>query len=99
MILPVGFFALSYFNLYEVGNTRTENLGRYLILIMIFPLLTSFFYHFLLRLALYLEKKMPLRWVSFFKYATSARILEQGGGQWRFRHQILQDYFARRYDG
>jgi len=42
---------------------------------------------------------MPLRWVSFFKYATSARILEQDGGQWRFRHQILQDYFAGRYGG
>lgn len=26
-------------------------------------------------------------------------ILEQDGGQWRFRHQVLQDYFAERYDG
>ncbi|AEE51556.1 NACHT domain-containing protein [Haliscomenobacter hydrossis] len=56
--------------------------------------LTAFFKHLILRLCLYWEKKLPLRWVSFFSYATSARILEQDGGQWRFRHQILQDYFA-----
>lgn len=54
---------------------------------------SSFLNHILLRLALKLEQKLPLRWVSFFTYATKARILEQDGGQWRFRHQLLQDYF------
>ena len=59
---------------------------------------TSFFKHLILRLFLYGEKKLPLRWVSFFNYATAARILEQDGGQWRFRHQILQDYFAKKWE-
>ncbi len=59
---------------------------------------TSLFNHSILRLCLFLEKKLPLQLVHFLQYATQARILEQDGGQWRFRHQILQDYFAERYD-
>lgn len=59
---------------------------------------TSLFKHIILRLLLYSEKKLPLRWVSFFTYATATRILEQDGGQWRFRHQILQDYFAQKWE-
>ncbi|HPH19256.1 MAG TPA: NACHT domain-containing protein [Haliscomenobacter sp.] len=60
-------------------------------------LVIAFSKHLILRLCLYWEKKLPLRWVSFFSYATAARILEQDGGQWRFRHQILQDYFAGKW--
>lgn len=60
---------------------------------------TAFFKHLILRLCLFLEKKLPLQFVHFLQYATQARILEQDGGQWRFRHQILQDYFAERYGG
>ncbi len=51
--------------------------------------------HFVLRTALSLEKKAPLRYVKFLNEATEARILERDGGQWRFRHQLLQDYFAK----
>lgn len=58
---------------------------------------TSLWNHIVLRFCLYWEKKLPLRLVSFFTYATAARILEQDGGQWRFRHQILQDYFAKKW--
>jgi NACHT domain-containing protein len=52
--------------------------------------------HSALRVCLALEGVMPLRYVEFLNYATELRILEKEGGQWRFRHQILQDYFARR---
>lgn len=58
---------------------------------------TVIYKHFLLRICLYWEKKMPWKWVTFFKYATKARLLEQNGGQWRFRHQILQDHFEELY--
>ena len=58
---------------------------------------TALFKHFILRFALNQEQKLPLRWVSFFTYATKARILEQDGGQWRFRHQILEDYFLEEW--
>ncbi|HEV2704390.1 MAG TPA: NACHT domain-containing protein [Pyrinomonadaceae bacterium] len=51
--------------------------------------------HFLLRIALYLEGVMPLRYATFLDYAADARILEKDGGQWRFRHQNLQEYFAQ----
>ena len=52
--------------------------------------------HAVLRVCLTLEGAMPLRYANFLSYATDLRILERDGGQWRFRHQIMQDYFARR---
>lgn len=51
--------------------------------------------HFALRICLYLEGSMPLHYADFLSYATELHVLEKEGGQWRFRHQILQDYFAR----
>ena len=50
--------------------------------------------HVILRLCLYLEGAMPLRYATFLDYAAEARILEKDGGQWRFRHQNLQEHFA-----
>jgi GTPase SAR1 family protein len=55
---------------------------------------TALFLHSILRFCLYLEDKMPLRYATFLNYATELRILEKDGGQWRFRHQNLQVYFA-----
>jgi len=53
--------------------------------------------HFVLRVAINIEKKAPLQYVKFLNAATKARILEKDGGHWRFRHQLIQDYFAQRY--
>ncbi|HEV7643786.1 MAG TPA: hypothetical protein VGO50_07590 [Pyrinomonadaceae bacterium] len=58
---------------------------------------SPFFNHFILRLCFYLEGSIPIRFVDFLKYATDMRILENNGGQWRFRHRILQDHFADLY--
>jgi hypothetical protein len=55
---------------------------------------TPLFRHFILRLCLCLEGAMPLKYATFLDYAWKARILEKDGGQWRFRHQTLQAYFA-----
>jgi hypothetical protein len=55
---------------------------------------TAFFNHSILRFCFYLEGAMPLRYVRFLDYAAATRLLEKDGGQWRFRHQYLQDYFA-----
>jgi energy-coupling factor transporter ATP-binding protein EcfA2 len=57
---------------------------------------TPLFKHLLLRLSLYIERAMPLKYATFLNYASEARILEKDGGQWRFRHQNLQDHFANR---
>ncbi len=57
---------------------------------------TPLFGHYLLRICLWLEDSMPLKYVTFLRYANKLRILEQEGGQWRFRHQNFQDYFATR---
>lgn len=56
--------------------------------------MTPLFRHFVLRLCLYLEGAAPLKYATFLNYAAVARVLETDGGQWRFRHQNLQAYFA-----
>lgn len=56
---------------------------------------TPLFRHLILRLCLYIEGRLPLKFATFLDYAAEARILEKDGGQWRFRHQNLQDYFAK----
>jgi hypothetical protein len=56
---------------------------------------TPFFKHLVLRYYLYKhEGSIPLKYINFLNYATELRILERDGGQWRFRHQILQNHFA-----
>lgn len=57
------------------------------------------FKHAALRLCLTLEKTLPLRLVTFLNHAeTNLRFLDkEDGGTWRFRHQILQDYFAEKW--
>jgi NACHT domain len=57
-------------------------------------LFTPLYRHCVLRFCLTLEGSMPFRYVSFLRYATELRVLEEEGGQWRFRHQNFQDYFA-----
>lgn len=61
---------------------------------LLYVILTTLFKHIILRFCLFLESAMPLKYVTFLDYAAEARILEKDGGQWRFRHQNLQEYFA-----
>jgi hypothetical protein len=51
--------------------------------------------HSILRLCLYLEGSMPIKYATFLDLAAEARILEKDGGHWRFRHQTLQEHFAK----
>ena len=55
---------------------------------------TPIFKHLVLRTCLSLEGAIPFRYARFLKYVTDLSILEQEGGQWRFRHPILQAHFA-----
>ena len=50
-------------------------------------------YHFILNYCLWREKSMAFPMARFYKYCVDLRILETCDGSWRFRHQILQDYF------
>ncbi|MBC7774320.1 MAG: hypothetical protein H7246_02695 [Phycisphaerae bacterium] len=71
-------------------------------------ILSPFLNHFALRLVLYFENKLPLRLVTFLDRMTDQHIFEdnrrtikgkkQRGAIWRFRHKILQDYFAKMPD-
>ena len=83
---------------------------RLLVMGLFFSLLlfvnANFADHFSLRLILYLEGKMPLRVVTFMDRMSEQLIFEDNrrsdkkgnkrrGATWRFRHKILQDYFAK----
>jgi hypothetical protein len=52
------------------------------------------FLHSCLRFCLWYEDALPLKYATFLDYAAEMRILEKTGGQWRFRHQNLQEHFA-----
>lgn len=49
--------------------------------------------HFILNYCLLLEKAMPFPYVKFLDYCTELQILGSDGGSYRFRHQILLEYY------
>ena len=50
--------------------------------------------HFHLRYLLYKRDLLPMKLVHFLNDMTDRHILESDGATWRFRHRIIQDYFA-----
>jgi hypothetical protein len=54
----------------------------------------SILQHFLLRYQLYKKGLLPLNLVDFLNEMTTRNIMETDGATWRFRHRIIQDYFA-----
>ena len=50
--------------------------------------------HFVLRAQLAFGGFAPFRYVPFLEYATALLFLERNGGAYRFRHDLLQRYFA-----
>lgn len=54
----------------------------------------SILQHWLLRYQLYRKGVLPFRLVDFLNEMVERGILISDGATWRFRHRILQDYFA-----
>ncbi len=50
--------------------------------------------HYSLRFALWREGVIPLNYVRFLSQCHDALLLQRDGGIFRFRHPLLQDYFA-----
>jgi DNA replication protein DnaC len=85
-------------NYIDMTKIWTLSVFEFFYLFLSFFLLnTPLFRHFVLRFCLYLEGSIPMKYATFLDYAAEARILEKDGGQWRFRHQTLQEYFANSY--
>lgn len=57
--------------------------------------LSSLYQHIVLNFCLKSERKLPLPMAAFFDYCSDLRILEKEGASWRFRHQIIHDYFVQ----
>ncbi|MCF8247305.1 MAG: hypothetical protein K9J37_19890 [Saprospiraceae bacterium] len=57
----------------------------------------SILQHWLLRWQLYRVGVLPLRLVHFLNEMTARHLLETDGATWRFRHRILQEYFAEQW--
>ncbi len=58
----------------------------------------SILQHWLLRYQLYRKRLLPLRLVDFLNQMTENHILESDGATWRFRHRLIQDYFAAQWE-
>lgn len=54
----------------------------------------SILQHGLLRYQLYRQGLLPLRLVDFLNKMTKCHLMESDGATWRFRHQLIQNYFA-----
>lgn len=52
------------------------------------------FRHACLRLALWLEKAIPRKLVTFLDAVSATGLLIKDGGKWRFRHQLIHDSLA-----
>lgn len=55
--------------------------------------------HYSLRIALWREGVIPLNYVRFLCQCHDALLLQRDGGIFRFRHPLLQDYFADLWEG
>ncbi len=58
----------------------------------------SILLHIVLRVQLYQQGVLPLKLVRFLNSMSSLHIMESDGATWRFRHRIIQDYFAEQWD-
>ncbi len=62
--------------------------------ISVFMLLYSPLFQFIIiNYLLKIESSLPFPMAKFFNYLVDKNILEKDGGFWRFRHQIIHDYF------
>lgn len=99
-VVGASIMCLLYFRMLIFTNhgITIQRVGALIVVAIIFGLIGMFraplFKHAILRICLTFEGAMPLRYAGFLNYATELHFLERDGGQWRFRHQILQDYFA-----
>ncbi|KAA3634971.1 MAG: NACHT domain-containing protein [Bacteroidetes bacterium] len=59
----------------------------------------SIIQHWFLRCQLYKKDLLPIKLVYFLNELTKNYLLESDGTNWRFRHKILQDYFADKWKG
>ena len=50
--------------------------------------------HWHLRYLLFRKSLLPLRLVEFLNEMRDQYIMESDGATWRFRHRLIQDYFA-----
>jgi hypothetical protein len=54
----------------------------------------SILQHLHLRYLLHKKGALPLNLVDFLNEITARHLLETDGATWRFRHRMIQDYFA-----
>jgi len=65
-----------------------------LTIIMICIYTSPLFRHIVVRLILASQGKIPIRYATFLNRVSNVGLMEKDGGQWRFRHQMIQEYFT-----
>lgn len=98
MVILSGVYILDYLIQWDFNGLISLFMQYFpynLISTIIFLSVTSIFAHYLIRTILYVKGVLPFKFVKFFNFLTKKRILEYEFGTWRFRHKIIQDYFAK----
>lgn len=93
ILMFTGFMLIYFFLQLELFGSILLALGAGVIGVFVSILWSPLFEHFILAFLLNREGKAPVRMDKFYDYCAELRILEKEGGSWRFRHQIIHDYF------
>lgn len=104
-VVQTTLFVFSILHIYFYGNYSLDVVkivSVFSIGVLITLFISPLFPHFIVRFFLYIEGDIPLRYVTFLnkvcgrdrgikKGTLSTGLMEKDGGEWRFRHQLIQD--------
>jgi hypothetical protein len=54
--------------------------------------------HLVIRLLLWLQRDVPIRYARFLDYAADCALLRKVGGGYAFSHRLLLEHFAGKFD-
>lgn len=55
---------------------------------------SPFFKHLTIRIILFFERRFPFRLARFLNSASKTGLMENDGGLWRFKHQLIKNHFT-----
>jgi hypothetical protein len=100
--VPFTFFGLLLCWLVKLGDPKTVTtslqLPAVLGVVQLFAFFMAFYNsalikHLAVRCLLFLQGKAPLRYRRFLDEVARTGLMERDGGEWRFRHQLIQNLF------
>ena len=78
----------------KTHNILVTMIGSLYLALLISVVKSPLIKHILLRAMLFFKGRIPLRLRTFMNKMSESGLMEKDGGQWRFRHQMIQDRLA-----